>query len=255
MTRTPSTLPLEEIDVKIRVLLAIAASLLISTAWARQTLVLNSTYYAPVTSEKRDGVLDQVYKELSRRLGIKIEIHTLAAAERVLLNVNEGVVDGDVGRVQGLEKRYPNMVMVPVPVMKYEMVVFSRNADFKVVSPDSIKPHDVGLVRGWKILEQASVGARSVTTLENAEQMFTMLDKNRIDIALLEKLQGLHMIRRMGIKNIKVLQPNLLEGNWYLYLNKKHEALIPRMTEELTRMEQEGLLQRIHDSVLARYTR
>lgn len=234
---------------------AIIFSLLIGPAWAEQVLVLNSPLYAPVTSEKRDGVLDQVYQELSKRMGIKFEIHSLLAAERALINVNDGVVDGDVARIPGLEKKYPNMMRVPVAVMKYEMVAFSRDVDFKVAGTDSIKPYNVGLVRGWKILEQAAIGAKSVTMLESAEQMFSMLDKNRIDIALLEKLEGLQIIANMGISGIKVLQPNLLEGYWYLYLNKKHEALIPRITAELRKMEKDGTLQRIYDGVLSRYAR
>ncbi len=240
---------------KTRVILAVVINLLINPAWAEQILVLNSSYYSPVTSEEQDGVLDQVYQDLGKRLGIKIEIHNLTAAERVLLNVNGGIVDGDVGRVLGLEKKYPNMVSVPVSVMKYEMVVFSRNVEFKVAGPESIKSYNIGIVRGWKILEQAATGALSVTTLESAEQMFSMLDKNRVDIVLLEKLQGLQRIKSMDIKGVNVLQPNLLEGHWYLYLNKKHEALIPRVTAELRRMEQDGTLQRIYNNVLARYTR
>ena len=240
---------------KIRLLLVIATAFLISPSWAQQTLVLNSSYTTPVTSPKQNGVLDQVYRELSKRLGMKIEIQMLAAAERVLLNVNEGVVDGDVGRVLGLEKKYPNMVSVPVPVMKYEMVVFTRDANFNVAGADSIKAYNVGLVRGWKILEQAATGARSVTALESPEQMFSMLDKGRIDIALLEKLQGLQVIKSMKLKGIKFLQPNLLEGHWYLYLNKKHEALIPRISAELGEMERDGTLQRIYTNVLTRYTR
>lgn len=238
-----------------RTIVTFVFGLFITAAWAEQTLVLNSSYYSPVTSEKRDGVLDLVYQELSKRIGIKIEIHNLAVAERVLLNVNEGIMDGDVGRVLGLEKKYPNMMSVPVPVMKYEMVVFSYDEDFNVAGPDSIKPYNIGIVRGWKILEQAAVGAQSVITLESAEQMFSMLDKHRIDIALLEKLQGLQIIKSMGIKGCKVLKPNLLEGNWYLYLNKKHKVLIPKITTELRKMERDGTLKAIYDGVLARYSR
>lgn len=240
---------------RIRALFWFTTTLLANPVQAEQRLILNSSYYAPVTSETHDGVLDLVYQELSKRLGIKIEIQNLAAAERVLLNVNEGIVDGDVGRVAGLEKKYPNMISVPIPVSKYEMVVFSRDVDFKVLGPESIKPYNVGLVRGWKILEQASTGAKSVTAVESGEQMFNMLDATRIDLALLDKLQGLHFIKTLNLKGIKILKPNLLEGQWYLYLNKKHEALIPGITVELRKMEQEGVIKQIYDSVLARYIR
>jgi polar amino acid transport system substrate-binding protein len=240
---------------KIRAILVVVAILMIGSARAEQTLVLNSVFYSPLTTENHDGLLDMVYQELARRLGIKIEIRNLAAAERTLINVNDGVVDGDVGRILGFEKQYPNMVSVPVPVMKFEMMVFSRNVDFRVAGPDSIKPYNIGIVRGWRILEQASVGAQSVTTFDSAEQMFSMLDKNRIDIALLEKLEGMQIVKIMGIKGVKILQPRLLEGYWHLYLNKKHESLIPQIAAELRKMEEDGSLKRINDSVQARYGR
>jgi polar amino acid transport system substrate-binding protein len=127
--------------------------------------------------------------------------------------------------------------------------------DFKVSGSESIKPYNIGIVRGWKILELASAGAKSLTALESGEQLFGMLDATRIDLALLDKLQGLHFIKTLNLKGIKVLKPNLLEGQWYLYLNKKHEALIPRITAELRKMEQEGVIKHIYDSVLARYIR
>lgn len=241
---------------KVRTILAVVITLLVNSARAEQTLILNSSYYPPVTSETHDGVLDLVYRELSRRLGIRIEIQMLPAAERVLLNANEGIIDGDVGRIEGLDMTlYPNLVRVPVPVIKYEFMVFSRNLDFRVAGSPSIMPYHVGIVRGWKIVEQTTTGARSVTAVENAEQMFAMLDKNRLDIVVMEKLGGMELIKRMNLKGVKMLYPALLEGYFYPYLNNKHAALVPRITAELRRMEQEGVLQKIYDSVLSRYNR
>lgn len=238
---------------RIAALLAILCSLLPSALRADQTLLLSSSYYPPITSPQRNGAMDLIYQELSRRTGINIEIQNLAAAERVLLNVNAGVDDGDVGRILGLEKKYPNIIRIPVPVMHFQMVVFSRVKDFSVTSPDSIKPYNVGIVRGWKILETVSEGAKSVTVVANGEQLFSMLEKSRIDIALLEKLQGMELIRKMGLQGIKVLQPSLLEGNWYPYVNKKYENLIPLLTTNLRTMEEDGTIKRIHESVLKRY--
>ncbi|MBF0562715.1 MAG: transporter substrate-binding domain-containing protein [Alphaproteobacteria bacterium] len=238
---------------KLPVLLAIVMTLLTSPAWAEQTLVLNSALYTPFTSEKRDGELDMLYQELSNRLGIKIDIQILTAAQRSLINVVEGVVDGDAGRIEGLDKQYPNIVRVPIPVTKFEVVVFSRNFDFRVDGPESLKPYNIGIVRGWKIVEAATAGAASITMLESADLMFSMLDKNRIDIAVLEKKMGIELIKRMGVKNIKIMKPALLESYWYLYLNKKHIGLVPRITAELRNMEEDGTRQRIHDGALSRY--
>lgn len=221
---------------------------------AEQTLRLGNSYYPPMKTPNKDGIFDLIYQELSHRLGIKIVINETETAERVLLNANSGVDDGDVGRVAGLEKRYTNLVYVPIPVYHYQMVVFSKEVDFPVDGAKSIQPYDIGLLTGWKILENIAQGARSVSSLETGEQLFSMLDKKRIDIALIEKAQGLTILKKMGLKNIRFLQPNLLEGDWYLYLNNKHKNLVPVIAAELEKMHKDGTIKRINDEVYKRYS-
>ncbi len=233
----------------------ILAVILLSTTvpgHAAQTLVLNTAFYAPITSPDQTGVLDLLYKELSHRLGIEIVIQPLPA-ERALINANLGIDDGDVCRIAGLDKQYPNLIRVPEAVMHFQMSVFTRKARFTVSGPDSLKPYDVGIVTGWKILEWNSVGARSVSGVESGEQLFTMLDKGRIDLAVIERMQGAMLIKQLGLRNIKLLQPPFLEGDWYLYLNQKHAALVPVIAAELRKMKLDGTHKRIFDSVLGRY--
>ncbi len=235
------------------ILLLVMFFFLGNISYAQTTLRLGSSYYPPITTPNKDGVIDLIYKELARRLDIKIIINELETAERVLINANRGIDDGDVSRVLGLEKNYPNLISISVPVYHYEMVVFSKDIDFKVEGVESIMPYNIGILRGWKILEKISIGAQSVTSLENSEQVFNMLEKGRIDIALFEKSQGLAILKKMGLKNIKILQPNLLEGNFHLYLHKKHKGLVPIITNELLKMQKDGTLQHIKEEVVKQY--
>jgi polar amino acid transport system substrate-binding protein len=234
--------------------LLLSLLLLNPCARAETMLKLGSSYYPPITTPQHDGVLDLAYSELSKRLGIKIAINDIETAERVLLNANSGIDDGDVGRVSGMEKHYPNLRRVPAPVYHYEMVVFSKNDSYSPVNANEVKTHDIGILRGWKILEEYTEGAPSVTSLESGEQLFTMLEKNRIEIALFEKSQGLSILKQMRLKNIKVLKPNLLEGDFFLYLHKKHQNLIPRIAAELKKMHQDGTFARINSRVFKQYT-
>ncbi len=226
--------------------------LLTTTARAEQTLVLNTPFFAPITSPGHDGVLDQFYAELFKRIGYKVEIQPMSA-ERSLLNVNSGIDDGDVSRVLGIDKAYPNLVRVPESVMTYQMVVFTRKPRFSVKGAESLKAFDVGILTGWKILERNIVDTRSLLKLETGIQLFSMLDKGRIDVAVIEKLEGLHFIQSMGLKNIDIMEPAFVEGDWFLYLHKKHLALVPRLTEEIRKMKQDGTHKRIFDGVLRRY--
>jgi polar amino acid transport system substrate-binding protein len=225
---------------------------LVLPAQAEQTLTLNTAYSAPLTSPDHSGALDMFYQELGKRLGIKIEIQALPA-ERALVNANSGVDDGDVSRVVGMEKIYPDLIRVPEPVMHFELVAFSRKANFTVTNAESFKPYSIGIVTGWKILEKTIVDTKSMDKLENADQLFTLLDKNRIDVAVYEKLQGLLTIQKLGLTNINLLQPSYITGDWYLYLNKKHEAQIPEIAKAIKAMKDDGTHKRIFDSVLKRY--
>lgn len=237
-----------------RFLFLLTGLLLACEVWADPVLVLNTSFFAPITSPARDGVLDLFYAELFKRVGLKVEIQA-SSAERGLLNANSGIDDGDVSRVIGIDQTYTNLVRVPEPVMFYQMVVFTRHADFAVSGPDSLKPFDVGILTGWKILERNIVGTRSLVKLETGRQLFAMLDKERIDLAVIEKLEGMHFVQSMGLKNIKILQPAFVEGDWFLYLNKKHAALAPKLAAEIRNMKQDGSYQRIFDGVLRRYPR
>lgn len=219
---------------------------------AEQTLVINTSYSAPLTSPDHSGVLDLFYQELGKRLGTKIEIQSLPA-ERCLVNADSGIDDGDVARINGLDQKYTNLRRVPESVMQFEMGVFSRKQNFTVNGAESLKPYSVGIITGWKILEKNIVDSKSLEKVENAEQLFTLLDKNRIDVAVLEKMQGTMTIQQMKLNNIKLLQPNFLEGTWYLYLNKKHEAQIPEIAKAIKAMKDDGTHKRIFDSVLKRY--
>lgn len=230
------------------------AALLLAAPAAAAPLVLNSAFSAPITAPARDGVLDLLYAELFKRVGLDFQIQS-TSAERGLLNADSGVDDGDVARVVGIERNYPNLVRVAEPVMYYQMVAFSRRPRFAVAGAASLRAYDVGILTGWKILERTIVGSHSLLKLETGRQLFDMLDKERIDVAVIEKYEGLHFIRGMGLEGIVAMEPALVEGDWFLYLNKKHAALAPRLAEELRRMKRDGTQQRILAAVMNRYQR
>ncbi|MBI5556467.1 MAG: transporter substrate-binding domain-containing protein [Deltaproteobacteria bacterium] len=215
-------------------------------------LVLNTSAFPPVTSYDKSGFLDLLYQELFARLGIAFEIQILPA-ERCLQNANAGIDDGDTCRIAGLDNTYTNLVRTTEAVMGYEMVVFSRERDFPVTGPESLAPYALGIVTGWKILERATGEHPARISVDTIDQLFMMLDQGRIEIALIDRLVGLDAVKRLGIKGIRILSPPLLTGDWFLYLHKKHQSLIPRIDGELRKMKQDGSYGRIHRQVLDRY--
>ena len=223
-----------------------------SAAEPQLHLVLNSPFSAPITSAQKDGFLDLLYAELFSRLGITFEIQLLPG-ERALRNAEAGIDDGDVCRIDGLERYYPNLIRINEPVMEYRMVIFSRDLDFTVTGVETLQPHRLGILSGWKILEEATAEHPRRLRLESTDQLFLMLAAGRLELALIDRLPGLEAIRRLEIDGVRELSPPLLTGMWYLYLHRKHAALLPAIDEELRRMKADGSYERIRRQALAAY--
>lgn len=209
----------------------------------RPTLVLNSASAPPYATEAGDGFLDIVIGEAFRRAGLGLKIVRLSG-ERGLKNANDGIEDGELARIGGMEKMYPNLVPVPGKVVDYHFVGFSRSSNIKTTGWDTLEPLSIGLLRGWKIYERSLTPKTRSTVVDTPEQLFSILDKNRIDIALYERALGTALVKSMGIKGVHVLDPSLTELEMFIYLHKKHADKVPAVAAALQQIKAEGFYER-----------
>lgn len=215
-----------------------------SQAANEPTLVLSDTYDAPYTTASGDGFLDLIVKEAFRRAGLNLKM-VQVSPERALLNANSGIEDGVSARIGGLEKNYPNLVRVPEKVMDFPFVAFAIQSKLNNASWDTLEPLSAGHIQGWKIFEQSLKPGTQVTIVDTAEQLFTMLDKNRIDVALYERWLGLALAKKMGIQNIRVVEPALADREMFIYLNKRHTDKVPAISSALRALKADGFYARI----------
>jgi len=207
-------------------------------------LVLNDTNAPPFTTHDHQGFLDAVAGEAFRRAGVKLRLVKLPA-ERGLINANAGTDDGDLTRIAGLDAQYPNLIRVPEKLLDSEFTAFSKNAVLPATW-DVLRAHPIGHIRGWKIYENQLAGAPLVVTSDDASQMFRQLQLNRIDVALYERWLGQSLLKQQGIKGIYPLDPSLGKREMFIYLNKRHAALVPKLAEALRAIKAEGLYDRLY---------
>lgn len=215
-----------------------------------QTLVLNDTNAAPFTTESGDGFLDIIAREAFRRAGLRLKLVRLPP-ERGLLNANAGLEDGDFSRIAGLEKTYPNLIRIQEKIVDWHFVAFTRKPDLQNASWTTLQTLSVGHIKGWKIYEQNLKQHPQVTTVDNAEQLFTMLDKNRIEVALYARSMGQALAQKMGIQNVRILEPSLAEREMYIYLHRKHADKAPAIAAALREIKREGLYAKVCKAKLA----
>jgi polar amino acid transport system substrate-binding protein len=207
------------------------------------TLILNNANSAPFTNETGTGLVDVVAREAFRRAGMQLKLIQLPA-ERALLNANAGIDDGEVSRIAGMEKAYPNLVPVPEKLVDHHFVAFTRNVKLANATWESLTPFSVGYIRGYKIVENNLKPATRTATANDAEQLFTMLDKGRVEIAIYRRWEGIVLARKMGIKNLRIIEPSLAEKEIFIYLHKKNADKVPLLAAALRDIKAEGLFMR-----------
>ncbi|MDO8959661.1 MAG: transporter substrate-binding domain-containing protein [Rhodocyclaceae bacterium] len=209
-----------------------------------EPLRLNSGVGAPYFLPDKKGFLDLLIPEVFRRIGIEAEAVRYPAAERALINANNGIDDGMALRIRGLEKLYPNLVRIDEKIIDNEFVAYATSVRFATTGFDTLKNYQVGYINGWKIFESGLLPDTPVTKVQEADQLFALLAQDRADVILFERWQGNHIIRERGIK-AKMLQPPLATTEMFMYLHTKHARLVEPAARALRAMKADGTYQRI----------
>jgi len=242
-----------------RYLFSASALLLIcaSVSWAASpdvadppTLVLNDTNEPPYTTLAGEGFLDIIAGEMFRRAGLRLKLIKLPA-ERALMNANNGIEDGDLTRIAGLEKEYPNLVRVPEKLLDWTFISFTRDVKLVDASWTALEPLSVGHIKGWKIYEKNLRPATQVSVAHDPNQLFGMLDKNRIDVALYERWMGYALAKQMQIANVRVVEPPLSVREMFVYVHQKHADKIPALVAALRALKAEGMYTKVCREKLA----
>jgi len=207
-------------------------------------LTLNDANEPPFTTADRNGFVDAVAIEAFRRAGVQLRLVKLPA-ERGLINANAGTEDGDLTRIAGLDTLYPNLVQVPEKLIDWEFVAFGKSPTLPA-KMDVLRNQPIGHIRGWKIYENMLAGSATVVESDDAEQLFRQLQLNRIDVALYERWLGVGLLRRQGIKGVYPLEPTLAKREMYIYLHKRHAALVPKIAEAMRAIKAEGLYDKLY---------
>ena len=208
-----------------------------------KSITISTSYNNLLSNPEKKGMLDRILTEVFKRIGVKTDI-VYSSTANSLVDVNKGLADAEMNRIAGMESIYPNIVIVEEPNMIMEFVAFSKQ-QFDIDGWESIRNLEIGIVKGWKIYENNTAGFPNVTFVPTEAELFRMLDKNRIDIALYSKLTGYSHIKEKGYSGIFHLQPPLAEKAMYLYLHKSKAALAEPAAESLRQMKEDGTYQKI----------
>jgi polar amino acid transport system substrate-binding protein len=213
-------------------------ALLTASLSGEEAFTISTSYQNLLSNPEGTGMLDRMLTEAFHRIGIRAEI-VYTPTGSSLSDVNAGILDAEINRITGMEKSYPNLIMVPEPNMTMDFVAFSLQP-FDSDGWESIRNLDIGLVRGWKILEDNTAGFPHVIRVPTEVELFTMLNKERLHIALYDRLTGYAVLRDLGIDRVHHLDPPLASRDMFLYVHEKHEGIVGSIALALREMKADG---------------
>lgn len=210
-------------------------------------------YIARISDIPDQYIGGEILKVVYSRLGIAIELVD-EPAQRALEDSSTGKLDGEVHRNISVQNQYPSLLIVHPAINYIEPSVFATTCDMKPAGWASLFPYSLGIVRGVGSSEDGTRGMPYVTSVNNLEQLFRMLDKDRLDLVVCDSFSGLLTVRQLGLEaHVRLLTPPLQRIEIYHYLHESHKELIPRLESVIRAMQESGELERLRDALVRDY--
>lgn len=213
---------------------------------AANTLTLSTWCSPPLSNKQQTGYFDQLIKHAFSMIGKNVVIE-MKPAERSLQDANNGLTDGEFIRVSNISDLYPNLLIVPEPIYLMDFVAFHHNiSTTKANNWQDLTHHSIGFVNGWKIIEKNTQFVENKISVSNQQTLFKLLEAGRFDFAIYSKVFGQQVIKNLSLSHIKYSNNKLAQEPMYLFLHKRHRALIPELTKALKELKTGPLYQVIH---------
>ncbi|WP_395021735.1 substrate-binding periplasmic protein [Dongia sp.] len=186
------------------------------------------------------------------KLGIKVEFVDVEAVRALELS-SSGAIDGEIQRIAAVAEQFPTLIRIATPVNYIEPAAFTRGLTFPVDGWASIADFQIGIVRGVGSSERGTKGMLHVQTATSLENLILMLDHDRFQVMVTDRISGEVSLKKMGLADrIRALSPPLQRIELYHYLNQKHQLLAARVAAVLAEMAASGELAALRERLVQR---
>lgn len=226
----------------------------------RQAVTLTGDPWPPyiigdLGGEAKSGVgVDLLNAIFERLYDIELSI-PMVPWNRALQEVKRGKKDGIAILLKTPEREeymdYTNEVFRSYSTVWYSANSFPEGFDWQ--NHADFKHYSIGGVRGHSYGNELDrmIGEGSLTVIEvsSPRQLFAMLAKGRIQLALADRLVGAYFAEEQaaaGARLQAVKKPVAVEI-YYIAFSKKSQArhLIPALNQEISSLKREGVIQRL----------
>lgn len=180
-----------------------------------------------------------------RRIGYQMEIMPMPAKRSLYQARESEEVDGVLARTVQAAGYLPKHILIPVPVSWLKLAAFVKSDELSIQSWSDLSNYKVAAIRGNLAAEHFLVEQPSVFFLTDAEQALNMLERGRVDVAILPLEVGLYWIKKNRHRELTIPPTVIEEVPMYHFLHSRHQDLVEPLTQAMQQLRaQAELIQR-----------
>lgn len=219
-----------------------ALLLLCKASWAndqtKQTLVFNKPLDTPLSRQliKR---LTTAYK------AIDIEIKIIDFDHKSSLSAaNQGELDGQIGRVIGISKEYPNLIASRTPLMYLNLVLLTNKGQCNSCNIHQLNTisHNPSYPFAQKFISQEAYNGEVITNTNLTSQLHMLRNRTIDGILILEYL----LAHQLDDATLAYFDKRVVSQKpIHHYLHKQHKAILAQLDLQLMQSAEANLTHKI----------
>lgn len=203
---------------------------------AQDTLVFNALDKG---TEKYEAVIEEIYS----RMGIPVTFRVVPA-DRALHYSNSGTTDGEMIRALEIGSYYTNLKPVPVAVDTLYNSAYTVDSSIVINDITDLQGYKIGTLKGVRQVEQL-LKDMDLYPGTQIPDVFKMLMVGEVDVVVVPDLVTLEQLDALGFPGLIKSQTPLWENKLFHFINVKHEELIPRLTDVINEMIEDGTMEKL----------
>ena len=218
-----------------KVLLSLIVSSLACTAQAKQenTMVLGvSSILANKFPQLTNGA-KKLAKQAFKQAGINVRFK-VANFDRILSEMDRGIIDGNLMRSPAIEKNAKNYVRVPEALATFQLLKIQRS-DYQQAN----KKTSYAILKGDK-KSRSLVKHGLVYEAKSWQQIVKLVDSNRVDQGIVVGSVAEQLKNHPHIE----VHPIGPKDELFTYLNIRHKSWVPKIASQYQILKSSGSYQR-----------
>jgi polar amino acid transport system substrate-binding protein len=193
------------------------------------------------------GLIEQdvgrlIIPEIYKKIGATVTISPVPG-KRAQMLATTGKKDGEIMRIHAYGDENPTTIRVPTSYYSLETMAFiKKDSGIKIDTKDDLAKYSLLKVRGVKHTNNISKGMSNVKDLDSTDQMMQMLSSGRGDVALTNTVDGLLVLKKLGIENVTPMDKPLAVLELYNYIHESKKDIVPKVDAAIKEMKANGEL-------------